>query len=73
MILDKAIYKAECARIRLKSGINSVADIYNLIEELDSGFDKVTAKTCVKIIEKVRVFEDEFWTEDLKTDAHESA
>jgi len=42
------------------------------IEELDSGFDKVTAKTCVKIIEKVRVVEDEFWTEDLKMDAQES-
>jgi len=44
-----------------------------LIEELDSGFDKVTAKTCVKIIEKVRGFEDEFWTEDLKMDAQELA
>lgn len=45
----------------------------NLIEQLDSGFDKVTAKTCVEIIAKVRKFEDEFWTEDLKIDAQESA
>jgi hypothetical protein len=44
-----------------------------LIEELDSGFDKVTAKTCVKIIEKVRGFEDEFWKEDLKMDDQELA
>ena len=44
----------------------------NLIEQLDSGFDKVTAKTCVEIIAKVRKFEDEFWTEDLKIDAQES-
>jgi len=28
LILDKAIYKAECTRIKLKSGINSVACIY---------------------------------------------
>jgi len=44
----------------------------NLIEQLDSGFDKVTAKTCVEIIAKVRKFEDEFWAEDLKIDAQES-
>lgn len=44
----------------------------NLIEQLDSGFDKVTAKTCVEIIAKVRKVEDEFWTEDLKRDAQES-
>ena len=43
----------------------------NLIEQLDSGFDKVTAKTCAKIIAKVRKIEDEFWTEDLKSDAQE--
>jgi transposase len=43
----------------------------NLIEQLDSGFSKVTAKTCTKIIEKVRKIEDQFWTEDLKLDAQE--
>jgi hypothetical protein len=43
----------------------------NLIEQLDAGFDKVTAKTCAKIIAKVRKIENEFWTEDLKFDAQE--
>ena len=43
----------------------------NLIEQLDSGFDKVTPKTCAKIIAKVRKIEDEFWTDDLKFDAQE--
>ena len=43
----------------------------NLIEQLDSGFEKVTAETCAKIIAKVRKIEDEFWTEDLKFDAQE--
>ena len=43
----------------------------NLFEQLDSGFDKVTAETCAKIIAKVRKIEDEFWTEDLKFDAQE--
>ena len=41
------------------------------IEQLDSGFEKVTAKTCARIIAKVRKIEDEFWTEDLKFDAQE--
>jgi transposase len=44
----------------------------NLIEQLDSGFNKVTAKTCAKIIAKVRKIEDEFWAEDLKFDTQES-
>jgi transposase len=44
----------------------------NLIEQLDSGFNKVSAKTCSRIIAKVRKIEDEFWTEDLKLDAQES-
>ena len=43
----------------------------NLIEQLDSGFSKVTAKTCTKIIAKVRDIEDKFWSEDLKVDAQE--
>lgn len=45
----------------------------NLIEKLDIGFSKVTAKTCVEIIGKVRKIEDEFWTEDLMIDAQETA
>ena len=44
----------------------------NLIEQLDSGFDNVSAKTCAKIIAKVRGIEDDFWTEDLKQDSQES-
>jgi hypothetical protein len=44
----------------------------NLIEQLDIGFSKVTAKTCAEIISKVREIEDEFWTEDLKIDEQES-
>jgi transposase len=44
----------------------------NLIEQLESGFDMVTDKTCQKIIAKVRKIEDEFWTEDIKTDNRES-
>jgi len=43
----------------------------NLIEQLGSGFDKVSAKTCSKIIAEVRKIEDEFWIEDLKRDAQE--
>jgi len=41
------------------------------IEQLDSGFEEVTAKTCARIIAKVRKIEDEFWTEDLEFDAQE--
>ncbi len=43
----------------------------NLIEQLNSGFNKVTAKTCTEIIAKVRKIGDDFRTEDLKTDAEE--
>jgi len=44
----------------------------NLIEQLDSEFENVFAKTCAKIIAKVRKIEDEFWTVDLKQDSQES-
>lgn len=44
----------------------------HLIEQLDSGFGKVTTKTCAGIIARVRKKEDEFWTEDLKLDSKES-
>jgi len=50
---------------------NSDFTMNNLIEQLDSGFGKVTAKTCEKIIAKVRKIEDEFWVEDLTLDAQE--
>jgi transposase len=42
--------------------------VKNLIKQLDSGFNKVTGKTCAKIISKVRGIEDEFWTADMKMD-----
>lgn len=41
----------------------------NLIDNLEDGFENVTAETCVKIISKVRKTEDQFWKEDLKLDA----
>jgi transposase len=41
----------------------------NLIKQLDSGFNKVTAKTCEKIIKKVKAIEDDFWAEDLRFEA----
>ncbi len=40
----------------------------NLTQQLENGFSKVTAETCVKIISKVRKIEDEFWTTDIKMD-----
>lgn len=44
----------------------------HLVQQLDSGFGKVTAKTCARIIVKVRKKENEFWTDDLKLDSIES-
>ena len=44
----------------------------NLIEQLDTGFEKVTDKTFTKIKAKVRKIEDDFWAEDIKLDAQES-
>jgi transposase len=41
----------------------------NLTRQLDSGFNKVSAKTCTKIIAKVRKIEDEFWASDIMMDA----
>jgi len=43
----------------------------NLIEQLASGFSKVTADTCSKIIAKVRKVEDKFWTEDSENDVQD--
>ena len=45
----------------------------NLIEQLEFGFEKVTAESCAKILAKVRKIEDKFWAEDLKMDAIEAA
>jgi len=44
----------------------------NLIKQLDTGFEKVTAETCSKIIAKIRKVEDEFWTDDLQFDSIEN-
>ncbi len=41
----------------------------NLTKQLDSGFDSVSAKTCKKIIVKVRKIEDNFWESDIRSDA----
>ncbi len=40
----------------------------NLINQLEKGFKKVTAKTCASIIEKVKEKEDCFWSEDIAVD-----
>ncbi len=41
----------------------------NLINQLESGFKKVSQGTCTKIIKKVRGIEDEFWVSDMRIDA----
>jgi len=41
----------------------------NLTKQLNSGFNKVSAKTCTKIIAKVRKIEDEFWASNMVLDA----
>ncbi len=35
-----------------------------VISSLKEGFEKVTAKTCQRLIEKVNIQEDTFWDED---------
>ena len=40
----------------------------NLTKQLDNGFNKVSSKTCTKLIEKIRKLEDEFWVSDMKMD-----
>lgn len=42
--------------------------VWKLLEE---GFNKVTAHTINGIIDRVRVFEDDFWIEDAKTESQE--
>ena len=41
----------------------------HLLEQLEEGFGKVTAKTCHGLVKKIRGVEDKFWTEDVTTDA----
>ena len=40
----------------------------NLEKQLETGFKKVTEKTCNKIIMKVRKYEEKFWSEDQMMD-----
>lgn len=40
----------------------------NLKLQLESAFDKVTARTCRKIIDKIRSVENMFWEEDAELD-----
>lgn len=40
----------------------------NLILQLESAFDKVTAKTCAGLIRKIRDVEDAFWKDDAALD-----
>jgi len=40
----------------------------NLIQQLESAFDKVSAKTCAGLIRKIRDIEDAFWRNDAALD-----
>lgn len=40
----------------------------NLMLQLENAFRKITAKTCQKIIKKIRSVEDNFWEDDAKLD-----
>lgn len=52
-------------------GRNCDFTVKNLTKQLDSGFNKVTAKTCAGILTKVRKIEDEFWQTDIKMDVQD--
>lgn len=43
----------------------------NLKQQLEDGFAKVDAETCVKVINKIKQTEDQFWNEDMKFDPSE--
>jgi len=40
----------------------------NLITQLEKAFSSVTARTCLKLIGKIRIIEDNFWKEDALFD-----
>jgi transposase len=40
----------------------------NLMVQLESAFDSVTAKTCSGLVRKIRDVEDKFWAEDVSLD-----
>ena len=39
-----------------------------MLRELEAGFVKVTAKTCSKLINKIRKIEDSYWRDDRLLD-----
>lgn len=41
----------------------------NLIDQLENGFEKVTSKTCAKIIAKVIKTEDKFWLDGIRSES----
>jgi transposase len=43
----------------------------NLNHQLEDGFAKVDAETCIKIIKKIKKTEDQFWNEDMEFDPSE--
>ena len=75
-ILRTPPYHPELQPIELCWGVakNHVArncnfTMKNLSDQLEKGFESVTSETCTKMISKVRKKEDQFWNEDLKSDA----
>lgn len=40
----------------------------NLKSQLETGFDKIDASTCIKVINKIKEKEDQFWDEDMRFD-----
>lgn len=77
-ILRTPPYHPELQPIELCWGIvkNHIArncdfTLSNLKLQLEEGFAKVNAQTCVKIIRKIKKKEDEFWNEDMNFDPSE--
>jgi len=77
-ILRTPPYHPELQPIELCWGIvkNHIArhcdfTLSNLKSQLEEGFNKVDASTCVKVIQKIREKEDQFWNEDRLFDPSE--
>ena len=47
--------------------------IDNLMVQLERAFEKVTARTCQKILKKVRLIEDSFWDGDAMLDKNQES
>ena len=54
--------------VKNEIGRNCDFTMKNLEVQLEKAFDKVTNKTCGKIIKKIRDVEDKFWAEDALID-----